>query len=368
MSKQENKMKYQKNPIGFVLDNYQKLGRVFDPKSGSEHLKDQAFDSEKGTVVFDFWVFLRTQLIPVFIFECFACAAFSIVTTSAFAYASGVAVPLAVGLVIVVLANWFGVQLAMGGYGDVTKAHLSPVITTFDYIIHTIHFVPTGGYKLIIRNTLLVLSYYTAQFAGWFVGVGIVWYSIGDSSATDDLGLPKLGSVDGHDVGNFRAFFIETTAVTIYLMIYVFGVVCRRLPYDRAGHLLGITMGAIVIYTYNLTGANIIPLRWLTIFAVTGRPTSAAWGVYIFGPFVPLVFVIPTFLIWKLMVYVKDTDQSWSYYPEFPPENKMITIAKKQTSFINPSKKFTSTEVKEHILRNRQDYDFAKQRKRNRQY
>ncbi|MHA1679815.1 MAG: aquaporin [Promethearchaeota archaeon] len=304
------------------------LGRVFTTWNLKEHLKDQAFDSKEDQVWL-LWEFFKTQAIAVVAGEFIASMIFSVIITLAFSFASGVAVTLPGGLISVALASWFACQLVIGKLGHVSGAHVNPMVSFLLYLMHLTHFVFTGGFYLFLRDTILLFLYWFGQCAGWFAGVGIAWYMVGDSSATGNLGLPGLGTIDGDKVDKFDAFFIETFFTAVYLGVYAFAVVDKRMKERYAGHLMGVTLAGITIVSASLTGANFNMLRWLATYAITGSPTSEAWGVYIFASWaaVPIVFV--SVEIWRRFIEPTMEGQvSKMTDPAMPPKNKYHTAAR----------------------------------------
>lgn len=297
------------------------LGRVFDAFNLREHLKDQAFDSEKG--VWLLWEFVKTQAIAVLFGEYFACLIFSTIITVLYSFSYGVAVTFPGTMLSIAFGSWFACELVVGKFGHVSGAHLNPAVSLVLYMMHLTHYIFTGGLWLFIRDTTLLFLYWFAQFAGWFSGVGIAWYMIGDSSATANLGLPALGAIDGHAVGQFKAIFIEVFCVAVYLGVYAFGVVDRRLPERYAGRLMGVTLAAITFVAINFTGANFNMLRWLATYAITGRPSSADWGVFIFSPLIAVPIVYVAVELWRRFIE-RTTEGSADTMaaPPMPPHNK----------------------------------------------
>jgi glycerol uptake facilitator-like aquaporin len=297
------------------------LGRVFDAFSLREHLKDQSFDSKEGGWLL--WEFVKTQAIPVVAGEFIASMIFSVIITIAFSFSTGVAVSLPGGLVSVALASWFACQLVIGKLGHVSGAHVNPMVSFLLYLMHLTHYIFTGGLYLFLRDTILLMLYWTGQFGGWFAGVGIAWYMIGDSSATANLSLPALGFVDGDEIGWFKGLFIETFMVAVYLGVYAFGVVDRKMKERYAGHLMGITLAAITLVSVSLTGANFNMLRWLATYAITGRPSAANWGVYIFASWIAVPIVFVAIELWRRFIEPTTVGRVTTMTaPDMPPKNK----------------------------------------------
>lgn len=301
------------------------LGRVYSSFTLNEHLKDQAFDSKEGGVWL-LWEFTKTQALPVLGGEFVASLIFSVIITIAFSLASGVAVPFAGGLVSITLASWFACQLVIGKLGHISGAHVNPMVSAALYLMHLMHFIFTGGLYLFLRDTILLILYWTGQCAGWFAGVGIAWYVISDSAATGNLGLPGPGTIDGDGIGKFPALFLETFACSIYLGVYAFAVVDRRMKENDAAHLMGITLGAITLMSTSLTGANFNMFRWLSTWAITGRPTTQFWGVYIFASWIAVPIVVVAVEIWRRALEPTTEGQVTKMTaPAMPPENKYHT-------------------------------------------
>ena len=334
-----------------ALEDGQDLGRVFDAFTLREHLKDQSFDSEKG--VWYLWEFVRTQCLAVFMGEFWACMIFSIIITILFSLSTGVAVAYPGGLLSVALGSWFACQLVIGKFGHISGAHINPAVTTLLYLMHLLHYIFTGGLWLFVRDTVLLLVYWVAQFGGWFAGVGIAHYIINDSAATANLSLPALGSLDGTEVGQFRAMFIEVLCVSIYLGVYAFGVVDRRLPERYAGHLMGVTMAAITFVAINFTGANFNFLRWLCTYAITGRPTSADWGIFIFAPIIAVPIVFVAVEMWRRFIEpTVEGKVDTMADPHLPPKNKYHSKAR-ITHCMRGAPSYTPKVIKEKAEDNR---------------
>ncbi len=320
--------------------------KVFDPFEFGEHLKDQAFDSEHdGT--FHIMEFLRTQILAVFLGDFFGSITFAIIVTVAFALGSGVSTTLAGGLVSITLASWFAIHVVVGQFGHVSGAHINPAVSFTLFWMHIFHFVFTGGVWLVVRDFFILITYWTAQIAGWFVGVSIAWYFVRDSAASGTLGIPALGTVDGDKLGTGRAFFIEWVICSIYLGVYAFAVVDRNLKERYAAHLLGITMGAVTIITAGLTGANLNSFRWFTTYIVTGADDNEGWPAFIFPSWAAIPAVLAMVELWRRIIErTTEGKASLQTSPNFPPKNKYHQ-AKKVDHLMRGGTSYTTKVIKD---------------------
>lgn len=307
--------------------------------------KDQAYDTTaaKGEGRFHKFEFVRTQVAAAIYGELLASILVSLVTTLAFALASGVTTtqPLTVlGLSIAVGAIYTAVVAA---FGHISGAHVNPMVSCTMFLMHVSHYAWAGGIWLVFRDVVLLVTEMTSQFIGWIIGVSIAHRMINDSSATSNLGLPALGSIDGSPISNGTGFFIEVMLFSAYLMVYVFAVVDRKLK--NAPVILGATMTAVHLVGAGLTGCNLNMFRWLVTYFITGTPTNAAWGIWIFASFVPPLFIFAIVSIWRYWLEPTiEGKRSMITAPEFPPHNKFHEDVK-ESQFKIGNKKYIAVNI-----------------------
>lgn len=311
-------------------------------------LKDQAYDtSVEDGGSFDWLEFFRTQVLAVAYGEFFSCLLVSIVIAIAFSLGSGVATTAPLTTLGIAVAVGCAYCAVVAAFGHVSGAHTNPMVSCTMFLMHVSHYAWAGGVWLILRDVILLVTQFACQLIGWIVGVSIAWYIINDSSATGNLGLPALGTLDGDTITNGRAFFFEFILVFVYLLVYAFAVVDRKLKHGSI--VLGVTMTAIHLIGIGLTGANLNMWRWLVTYFITGSEDNTFFGGYIFASWVPPLIVLLFVEIWRRSIEpTSDGERHMMSAPEYPPHNK-YNQDKKEEQMSSGNKRY----VARNIIRSR---------------
>jgi len=188
---------------------------------------------------------------------------------------------LAVGFVVIAISYAFG---------HISGAHINPIIT----------------WALTLRGSFpwrLLPFYWLAQFAGCFIGAGLVYSMLGRGPDTGYLGtaVPFLST---------RAAFGLEIVLTFFLVIIELGTATG---YKIVGVMSGLAVGLFVAVAGLLgseaSGAVMHPFLALSV-AVVGHYVRYDIWIYLVGP--PIGSTLAALVMWMISPYVEDGELAHS--------------------------------------------------------
>jgi glycerol uptake facilitator-like aquaporin len=219
-------------------------------------------------------------------------------------------------------------------FSRISGGHANPAQLLGHAEMHFFFYMRTGRFTLFFRNLLLVAVGMLFQFAGWLVAASII-LGIANGSKTTDLGVPKLGSINGALIPQGEGFLVILVHATIYALVYGLVIIDKAVETRMERFLsMGLSSVALSSAFVGLSGACINPFRWLcgsiilNDYNISNRNTTDGW-TYIVGPFVAFCLIMPFMLeIWRMLIEPTSTATMENDYqniisaPEFPPTNK----------------------------------------------
>lgn len=171
-------------------------------------------------------------------------------------------------------------------FGPLSGPHLNPVVTLMVYLTKrmpgqeaVVYFISqlVGG----LLGELALVGTYNAFLSKQ----GISWESA--------IAEHHLGSTMHPNLTSGAAFFVEMMITTILLTVLL--VFMNRLTNEFAGQspiIVGITVFALVMFSGNLTGTSMNPVRSLYPALFAGGTALEMLWVYLTAPFVAVVFAV----------------------------------------------------------------------------
>lgn len=314
------------NPLHSSMKHVRgEINALIDPATQSPHLQDQGINTVPEGGEFNFWNFLRTQFGAVLMGEFFA-SWFSGVVILATVALTGATTGIAYNATTLGLGAGMGVFLGFAIFGHVSGGLANPALSLILYIMNLLHYMWKGQWLLLITRTVLLLTAWFAQLAGWIVAAACVYYSFNEHITDTDIGHPDILSagINGDDRDLNRAFFAEWIACTILYSLYAFGCVDKKSP--SCALEMGLGTAGLTMAFAGFTGSVMNPMRFIATSIVIAE-WGTQWTVYIFPPLIAVLCVVLFVEIWRRFVepvnYSEDNADIMSA-PQFPPHNKYV--------------------------------------------
>src|SRR5512136_497131 len=183
------------------------------------------------------------------------------------------------------LADWLAIGMAFAivlavviyALGRISGAHINPAVT--------IALWATKRFP-----ALDAVCYIVSQCIGAAIGSLLFFLSAGPAAVTIG-GLGATAPFPG--IGYGQAILVEAIA-TFVLMLAIMGVaVDSRAPTGFAGLVIGLTLGAMITATGNLTGGSLNPARtfgpYVMDWLLGGPNLWATFPIYVVGPIIGAV-------------------------------------------------------------------------------
>ena len=187
---------------------------------------------------------------------------------------------------IVAIALAFGLSIVAMAYviGNISGCHINPAVSLAMLI--------NGK-----MNWKDFIFYVVAQVIGAFVGIGILYFILNQSSAvataggiaTVGLGTNGFGEASSLGLGMWGAIVVEI--ILTFVFIYtILGVTASEERASVSGIVIGLTLAFVHILGISLTGTSVNPARSLapaTLMVIAGKYTAIkqVW-VFIVAPLV----------------------------------------------------------------------------------
>jgi glycerol uptake facilitator-like aquaporin len=308
------------------------INGLISPVTMSPHLQDQGINTlADSSGRFNIYNFVRTQFLAVLLGEFFASwfAGVVILMTAAL---SGATVGIAYNATTLGMGVGLGVFIAISIFGHISGGHANPALTLLLDTMHMLHYMWEGQWLLLATRTILLLTAWTAQLAGWIVAAACVYYAVNEGTTNTNIGQPNILSagINGDDRDFNRAFFSEWLASTIFYSVFAFGVVDRKSKI--AAIEMGLTVAALTMAFAAQTAAVMNPMRFVGTAIVVAQ-WGRNWTVFVFPPLLAVFTVVILVEIWRRFIEpVKYSEKNASVMsaPQFPPHNKYVEDEKER--------------------------------------
>ncbi len=178
------------------------------------------------------------------------------------------------------LADWFAIGFAFAiaiaamiyAFGRISGAHINPAVT--------IALLATKRFPAVDS-----VAYIVSQLIGGAIGSLLFALSAGQNAVT----IGALGAtVPFPGIGYGQAILVEAIGTFVLMLAIMGAAVDKRAPPGFAGLVIGLTVGAVITATGNLTGASLNTARtfgpYLGDWLLGGKDFWQYFPIYIIGP------------------------------------------------------------------------------------
>lgn len=170
------------------------------------------------------------------------------------------------GVLAIGLAFGFAVLVAVYAFGHVSGAHINPTVT--------VGLAAVGKFPW-----RTVPGYLVAQFAGAILASLALWVIFGGAARQAPL---FLGATAPGEYGPWVAFFTEVILGFLLVVVVLATATDERAIPAGAGLAIGLTIGAGILVTLDVSGGSFNAARSLGPMIVAGQ--FPAWWVYLIAP------------------------------------------------------------------------------------
>lgn len=164
------------------------------------------------------------------------------------------------------LAFGFAVLIAVYAFGHVSGAHINPTVTVGLAAVGKFPWRAVPGYLI-------------AQFSGAILAALSIWLMFGSNARTSPL---LLGTTAPGARGPWVAFFTEVVLGFLLVVVVLATATDDRAISAGSGLAIGLTIGAGIFVTLNVSGGSFNAARTLGPMIVSGQ--FPAWWVYLIAP------------------------------------------------------------------------------------
>ncbi len=181
-----------------------------------------------------------------------------------------------VGTLTIALA--FGLSIIAMAYviGDISGCHVNPAVSLAMLI----------NKKISVKD---FIGYVISQVLGAFLGIGILYLIISNTSildaSTSMLGSNGYGSLSAVGINMIGAIIVEIILTFVFIFT-ILGVTSDAKKSSVAGIVIGLTLAFVHIMGIKLTGTSVNPARSLAPAVIAGGEALKQVWVFIIAPFI----------------------------------------------------------------------------------
>jgi MIP family channel proteins len=170
-------------------------------------------------------------------------------------------------LLPIALAWAFAVVVVVYAFGHVSGAHVNPSVTVGLAVTRKFPWKA-------------VPAYLGAQFVGMILASLSVLLIFGHAARTHTIAMGA--TMPGPGITALGALLCEALITALLLLVVMATATDDRAETPAVGLGVGLTVGALVLCTANVTGTSLNPMRTIVPMLVTGY--FPAWAAYVIGP------------------------------------------------------------------------------------